>query len=221
MMKNRKDMVIVALATFCLTATLFMIISTRSQTANQYDPWVDLDDDGKISILDAIDLSNVYGTSGTPINKTALLLDLEDRVDALNSSLLNLQAYFNMRITTLEVTVGEQQVRITDLETELAVLNATKLGQPDYDSTWYNISKGESIILTHNLGTTDVIIYMIGNDTDSAHYIHQIGFGGDNYFSGAGGAYWYELTPTTIKTTRAANDNDWDQMRVLIWKIPT
>jgi hypothetical protein len=121
----------------------------------------------------------------------------------------------------LEVTVGEQQVRIADLETELAVLNATKLGQLDYDSTWYNISKGESIILTHNLGTTDVIIYMIGNDTDGAHYIHQIGFGGDNYFSGAGGAYWYELTATTIKTTRAANDNDWDQMRVLIWKILT
>jgi hypothetical protein len=64
-MKITKDLIIVALATFCLTSTLFMIASTRSQPG-QYDPWYDLDDDGKISILDAIDLSNVYGTSGDP-----------------------------------------------------------------------------------------------------------------------------------------------------------
>jgi hypothetical protein len=64
-MVKKKDLVIVALATFCLTATLFMIVSTRSQTG-QYDPWMDLDDNGQINILDAIDLSNVYGTSGDP-----------------------------------------------------------------------------------------------------------------------------------------------------------
>ena len=65
-MVKKKDLVIVALATFCLTSTLFMIISTRSQPENRYNPWMDLDDNGQINILDAIDLSNVYGTSGDP-----------------------------------------------------------------------------------------------------------------------------------------------------------
>jgi hypothetical protein len=65
-MVKKKDLVIVALATFCLTATLFMIVSTRSQPENRYNPWMDLDDNGQINILDAIDLSNVYGTSGDP-----------------------------------------------------------------------------------------------------------------------------------------------------------
>jgi len=80
-MVKKKDLVIVALATFCLTATLFMIISTRSQTENRYNPWMDLDDNGQINILDAIDLANVYDTSGDPAknvtvtSKTVYLLE--------------------------------------------------------------------------------------------------------------------------------------------------
>lgn len=112
--------------------------------------------------------------------------------------------------------------RMNVLETELTSLNATvasKLGAPDFDSGWVWINKGQSIILNHNLGTTDVMVYMMGYDNDSTHYTHQIGFGGDNYFGGAGGAYWYELTSTTIKTTRAADDNDWHMIRALIWKV--
>lgn len=124
-MTSKKDLFVAIVATFCLTATLFLIIPTRSQSQPRtYDPWVDTNDDGTIDIYDAIILSSIFGTSGTPVNKTALLLELESRVDSLNSSLLNLEAYFNTRITTLEAMVAEQQVRIADLETELAVLNA-------------------------------------------------------------------------------------------------
>jgi hypothetical protein len=66
-MKIRKDFIIVALATFCLTATLFMILPTKSNPGiGEYDPWVDLKTDGTIDIYDAIILGNAYGTSGDP-----------------------------------------------------------------------------------------------------------------------------------------------------------
>jgi hypothetical protein len=66
-MKFRKDLVIVALAAFCLTATLFMIIPTKSnpETSN-YDAWNDLNDDGTIDIYDAINFAGTFNTAGDP-----------------------------------------------------------------------------------------------------------------------------------------------------------
>jgi hypothetical protein len=60
---KKKDLIIVALATFCLTATLFMMIPTRSQPGG-YDPWLDTNDDGSINILESILTGNHFLTSG-------------------------------------------------------------------------------------------------------------------------------------------------------------
>ena len=52
---NKKDMIIVALATFCLTSTLFMILPSRSA---ERDPWADVsgptigEPDGTINMRD-------------------------------------------------------------------------------------------------------------------------------------------------------------------------
>lgn len=67
-MVKKKDLITVVLGTFCLTATLFLIISSRSVSPSEtYDPSIDLNNDGNIDILDAIILANHFGTSGTPI----------------------------------------------------------------------------------------------------------------------------------------------------------
>ena len=53
---NKKDLFIVALATFCLTATLFLILPSRS--AEPYNPWADVsgpimgEPDGTINMRD-------------------------------------------------------------------------------------------------------------------------------------------------------------------------
>ncbi len=65
MMKFRRDLIIVALTTFCLTATLFMIVPTRSADDTNWDPWADIREDGIVDIYDAIMLSNAFGSSGT------------------------------------------------------------------------------------------------------------------------------------------------------------
>lgn len=84
---TRKDLIISVLIALCLTVVVFPYV-TKSQTAEigEYDPWIDYNDDGKIDHKDLLQLAAVYGTSGTPINKTALLLELLDRVEALEAS---------------------------------------------------------------------------------------------------------------------------------------
>jgi len=72
---SKKDLAIAVLITFCFTATLFMITPSSSQSSrHEYDPWLDINDDGKIDIVDIGEIALAFGTSGTPINKTGLLL---------------------------------------------------------------------------------------------------------------------------------------------------
>ena len=63
-MKIRRDLIVVALATFCLTATMFMVVTSRSADDPNWNPWADLQDDGTVDIYDAITLANAYGSSG-------------------------------------------------------------------------------------------------------------------------------------------------------------
>jgi len=68
-MTTKKDLVIVILATFCLTLTLFTILPTHSSSSTatlEYDPWEDIDGDGKITLYDAVSLLNSYGAEGDP-----------------------------------------------------------------------------------------------------------------------------------------------------------
>ena len=61
--------------------TMFMCVGVTSSTP--YDAWYDFDDDGDIDIYDVVDIAGRYGTMGTPINKTELLLEMEARIDEL------------------------------------------------------------------------------------------------------------------------------------------
>jgi hypothetical protein len=65
-MVNKKDLIIAVLATFCLTATLFLIIPTRSQTLGPYDPWLDTNADGKIDGKDLGETAFAFGSYGDP-----------------------------------------------------------------------------------------------------------------------------------------------------------
>lgn len=65
-MATKKDLVIVVLITFCLTATLFLTRTTRSQVAGQYDPSLDINHDGTINMKDIGAEAKAFGTSGDP-----------------------------------------------------------------------------------------------------------------------------------------------------------
>ena len=75
-MVTKKGLFVAVLATCCLTATLFLMIPTSSQSSTRpYNPWGDLNDDGTIDIYDAIILSGIFGTSGIPITKASIQYD--------------------------------------------------------------------------------------------------------------------------------------------------
>jgi hypothetical protein len=63
----RKDVVIAVLATFCLTSTLFMITTSKSQSGvGEYNPWADYDGNGTIDIFDVVAVGVSFGTDGDP-----------------------------------------------------------------------------------------------------------------------------------------------------------
>jgi uncharacterized protein YlxW (UPF0749 family) len=107
---NRKDLIIVAIATFCLTATLFLIKTSNSQ-------------------------------AGTP-DEATLLLELQSRLDSLNSSVQALQVQIVTTHTSeavLNANVDELKAKVTALESEVASLqsrvNALESGGPQKGST--------------------------------------------------------------------------------------
>jgi len=66
-MITKRHLIIVALLTFCVTATLFMIQPTRSQSGvGEYNPWADYNEDGLIDIFDLVPGAASFGTEGDP-----------------------------------------------------------------------------------------------------------------------------------------------------------
>jgi hypothetical protein len=64
---NRKDFIIAILVTFCLTATLFIVLPTKSSpNVVDYDPMADINGDGKIDMYDIGYTAQRFGTSGDP-----------------------------------------------------------------------------------------------------------------------------------------------------------
>jgi len=67
--------IIAVLITFCVTAALFMIIPIRGTTVTKtYNPWADINNDGKVDLSDLVLLALSYGTSGTPIPRGGSIL---------------------------------------------------------------------------------------------------------------------------------------------------
>jgi len=87
--------------------------------------------------------------------------------------------------------------------------NAGFVSSPAYDSGWVSVGGGE-IVFTHDLGTTDVFVYLTGKDLDDTLGIHQYEYGGVAW------AYWHNLDETNITVTA---DSPWDYIRVMIWEI--
>jgi len=222
MMLKKKYIVISSIGIVSiLLGSLFYYNIVQGQGVGDYDPWADINDDGKIDMRDVYVVARKFGTTGTPINKTALLLELLRRIELL------------------EANMTEMKTTIIELNATIVYLNDTRgLGPPDYDSGWFSIAAGTSVCLTHNLGTTDLLVYVIGKNAEGN--IHLFGYGGDAFGSLIDnpprpechqGLYWRGLTTTRIYIDRLLQDQSgagsgaprgdvaWDNARVMLWKI--
>jgi hypothetical protein len=59
---TRKDVIFAILTTFCLCALMFTVIPIRS--GQPYDPWADINDDGKINMYDIGNVASRFSTAG-------------------------------------------------------------------------------------------------------------------------------------------------------------
>ena len=188
---------------------MFFSFLTSTTATLPYDPWFDTDDNGKIDIKDIGEASIRYGTYGTPIiNRTELLL------------------YLNETVHEHEERIGILEEKVAELEYKVAILNATKLGEPDYDSFeeyggWVPMIEGEDTyhIFEHGLNTTKVLVYVIGYDNQTGT-IHQHWYGGQQTLSFWNGVFWRDLTKFTVEVYKYGSDREWDQVRVMLWKLP-
>ena len=57
--------------------SLLIIIPSTAVDLTSYDPLADINDDGKINIVDVTMVAKRFGTAGSPINKTDLLLEVQ------------------------------------------------------------------------------------------------------------------------------------------------
>jgi len=98
-----------------LVGSLFYYNMVQAQEAHEYDPWADTNDDGLIDIRDITHLAMKFGTSGTPINKTDLLLELQSRVEALEERTPKFYSVFHLTgiNTTLTDWVDMDGVSVT------------------------------------------------------------------------------------------------------------
>ena len=87
-MATKKDMLIAVLATFCMTATLFLVTPTRSQPTQPYDSFMDINEDGKIGPADFAYFSTIYGSVGETVKNIRILSNALSLNLANNKSIL-------------------------------------------------------------------------------------------------------------------------------------
>ncbi|HEY4675466.1 MAG TPA: trypsin-like peptidase domain-containing protein [Candidatus Bathyarchaeia archaeon] len=151
MLGKKKHLAAAVLITLFLTVTLFMILPSRSQVASpQYDPWVDLNDDGTIDILDIAMLAVNFGTSGNPIDKIALLQELQSEVQALQAKVEALE----QNGTTLSEIYDNAR------DSVVMIQGTTVNGTIQASGFVYNYS-GTIVVLTNNhvvSGTSEISV---------------------------------------------------------------
>ena len=71
--KKRYIIIALGIVPVLLGTLIFNNVILAQNGGREYDPWLDYNEDGIIDVHDLAALAYIYGTSGTPINKTTLV----------------------------------------------------------------------------------------------------------------------------------------------------
>jgi hypothetical protein len=93
--------------------------------------------------------------------------------------------------------------------------------RPAYDSGWVSVGLGSDVVRTHNLGgnADNYVVDLTCRNTGGAG-VSNWGVGGDATDSEQFGAWWSDLSTTSITLNRNADDADCPEVRVRIWVYP-
>jgi hypothetical protein len=122
-------------------------------------------------------------------------------------------------------SLTEKPTILYDTDVIALISEHALLKQPDYDSGLQDIAQGESLPLVHDLGTANLLVYVVGGYPESTYgYFIQDYYGGHRYYSRSEDRYYYEglrfeVDNYYVWVRRLANDSMWDYIRVRIWKL--
>ena len=93
--------------------------------------------------------------------------------------------------------------------------------RPAYDSEWVSLGQGATSNRTHNLGgNADNYVVDLTCKTSGGAGVNNWGAGGDANWEEYYGAWWSNLTTSSITLHRWNDDTDCPQVRVRIWVYP-
>jgi len=180
-------------------------------------------------------ISFLFGSLLTTRGVFDNFLGVEEEVEGLSPSMQILQDQY----VELEFQVAETQsalIRITALETEVAQLKENMLteskvvdlieasaqtAKADYDSGWIDPPPlTEPYFIEHNLGTIEYTVYIWGAYWSGNVWVYHQHDLSDTL--ARTGLVWEssEGGENMLKITRHPNDQHWEQIRILIYKIP-
>jgi hypothetical protein len=117
--------------------------------------------------------------------------------------------------TKLLDDVDELRGRVEALENQTGWLPA-----PAYDSGWVSLTPASWLTLEHELGTTEVLVYMTANTSLGDYGLNQAFYGGFFWnMTFNHGALWCKLNNNNISLIRYQGDYHWEQVRVRMWRI--
>lgn len=90
---------------------------------------------------------------------------------------------------------------------------------PAFDSGWVSPNINDETVIAHGLGTTEVLVFITGKDTD-LNTVHQFRYGGDCTMAPHyRGVAWYNMNSTHISLWTYRDEDRWDYVRVQMWYI--
>ena len=138
----------IILSAILLTSIGFIGVTAQTQ---QYDPWIDINEDGDINMLDAIRFAGVYGTSGDPA-KNVTVINWPQNIDVTITSYANNggSLYVTVDPTSIsweyidtvgyrKISIGFDPVGTTDLDVSIVWL----VGGLGYTWESFNLSDNE------------------------------------------------------------------------------
>jgi hypothetical protein len=160
MVMIRKDLVVVALCTFCLTACLFMVSATRS--AFEYDPWLDYNEDGVIDVSDLHPLGGSYGTMGDSTKNVTIAGHVNKLAFNVSTGVESYSAYYTGWISV----DGYSKVTIC-ISTETSV-NSYRLVTSHYAGHAYTVDEAtnfqECLVRTYDVPNEQIRVTFVNMD---------------------------------------------------------
>jgi hypothetical protein len=220
-MVSKKELMLSVLTVFFLATALFSTVWIAGSDGD-WDPWMDVDENGIVNMLDLYQVAQKYGTTGVPLTKGAIefdsgWIDITDKAgqEILVTHGLNVLDWNDeglMVDITGKAEIGGKLQRYLGLQ-KRGAWNETYGGTNwDEASALVQTCDGEYALAggTYSFGAGSWDFWLVKTDAS-----------GDAFDIFTCGLAWADSSANTITLLRGTDDPYWNYVRVRVWKPKT